>query len=67
MIILGIDPGQNTGIAVFEDGALKSLETITPQQMDRYIRECMPARVVFEDSRLQSHTWSQAPSRAAAA
>lgn len=26
-----------------------------------------PSRVIFEDSRLQSHTWTQAASRAAAA
>ena len=30
MIVLGIDPGQSTGLAIFKDGRLASLETLVP-------------------------------------
>lgn len=65
--ILGIDPGANTGVAHFVDGELARLETIAPHQIERTLREAMPARVVFEDSRLQSHTWTRGKSGAASA
>ena len=58
MIIIGIDPGQQTGVATFVDGALISLETIQPHHIERLMRERSPARVIFEDSRLQSHIFS---------
>ena len=67
MLILGIDPGTNTGVAHFVDGELARLETIAPHQIERILREAMPARVVFEDSRLQSHTWTRGNSVAATA
>ena len=67
MLILGIDPGANTGVAHFVDGELARLETIAPHQIERILREAMPARVVFEDSRLQSHTWTRGNSVAATA
>ena len=60
MLILGIDPGANTGVAHFLDGELAHLETIAPHQIERTLREAMPSRVVFEDSRLQSHIWTKA-------
>lgn len=66
MRVLGIDPGANTGIATFEAGALAALETIAPHQIESLLRERMPARVIFEDSRLMSHTWTQVKSRPAA-
>ena len=66
-LILGIDPGANTGVAYFVGGALVRLETIAPHQIERTLREAMPARVVFEDSRLQSHTWTRGKSGAASA
>lgn len=66
MRVLGIDPGASTGIATFEAGALVSLETIAPHQIEQLLRERMPARVIFEDSRLMSHTWTQVKSRPAA-
>lgn len=66
MHIIGIDPGANTGVATLKDGALLALETIAPHQIERVLRERMPTRVVFEDSRLQSHAWTQVASRAAA-
>ena len=34
MLILGIDPGANTGVAHFLDGELAHLETIAPHQID---------------------------------
>lgn len=66
MRVLGIDPGANTGIATFEAGALASLETIAPHQIEQLLRERAPTRVIFEDSRLMSHTWTQVKSRPAA-
>lgn len=56
--ILGIDPGASTGLATFDGGKLLALETIAPLQLERTIRERMPARVFFEDSRLESHAWN---------
>lgn len=56
--ILGIDPGAHTGLATFKDGMLLALETITPLHLERTIRERAPALVIFEDSRLQSRTWT---------
>ncbi|MET3512759.1 hypothetical protein ABIC63_000524 [Pseudacidovorax sp. 1753] len=58
MKILGIDPGANTGIATFEGGQLRALDTITPLQLERTIRAAAPARVIYEDSRLQSRAWT---------
>ena len=66
-VILGIDPGANTGLAHFKGGALVLLETIAPHEIERTIRAVRPARVVFEDSRLQSHVWTTSTSKAAAA
>lgn len=66
-IVIGIDPGINTGIAIFIDGRLTKLETIHPAEVAAYIQAAHPARVVFEDSRLQSHVWTNSHSRAAAA
>lgn len=66
-LILGIDPGANTGVATYVDGMLTDLETVPPHQIERLIRGRQPARVVFEDSRLQSHTWTRGKSGAASA
>ena len=66
MILLGIDPGQNTGLAIFDGGRLAELRTITPVEIDRAITSIMPGLVVFEDSRLQSHVWTTSTSKAAA-
>ncbi len=64
-VIVGIDPGSNTGIAIYRAGALAELQTIDPHQLPETIERIAPARVVFEDSRLQSHTWSRKTSAAA--
>lgn len=66
-IIIGIDPGVSTGCAIYRAGQLTELRTIGPHEINVLLTEMQPNRVVFEDSRLQSHTWSKAPSRAAAA
>lgn len=66
-VVLGIDPGVNTGVATYRAGKLVALDTIEPHQIERFIRSAAPARIVFEDSRLQSHTWTRAATRAAAA
>jgi hypothetical protein len=67
--VIGIDPGVSTGVAYFEDGKLRRLDTIAPWDIPTMLRGRAgePLRVVFEDSRLQSHTWTKAASRAAAA
>ena len=65
--ILGIDPGAHTGVARIEGGQLVSLQTIAPHEIERTLREAAPDRVIFEDSRLQSHTWTRGKSIAATA
>lgn len=65
-LILGIDPGANTGVATFTGGKLVHLATIEPVDIAAHIEIARPARVVFEDSRLESYVWSQTKSRAAA-
>lgn len=64
--ILGIDPGANTGLACFDDGVLTWLRTIEPHSIEHFLRQHSPARVVFEDSRLESKVWTTTGSRAAA-
>ncbi|WP_046059993.1 hypothetical protein [Paracidovorax citrulli] len=67
MLILGMDPGVHTGVATYVDGELTDLETVPPHHIERIIRGRQPARVVFEDSRLQSHTWTRGRSGASSA
>lgn len=67
MVILGVDPGASTGVATFINGSLTDLETVGPHQIERLIRGRTPGRVVFEDSRLQGHTWTRSKSAAASA
>ena len=57
MIVLGIDPGQHNGLAIFNDGKLIDLKTVAPIDLNQSIRDVQPALVVFEDSRLQSTTF----------
>lgn len=66
-VVMGFDPGASTGVALFVDGLLARLDTIAPHRIERTIREAMPGRVVFEDSRLQSHTWTRGRGAAASA
>jgi len=56
---IGIDPGQRTGIAVYRDGALCELRTVSPDQLKQVLVEVRPCMVVFEDSRGQSAVFSR--------
>lgn len=57
-LILGIDPGSATGVAVFVDGALRELITVSPLGVLDMVKDRQPARVVFEDSRLVTRLWN---------
>lgn len=57
-LILGMDPGADTGVAHYTDGKLTHLQTITPVELERFIRAAGAARVVFEDSRLETRLWN---------
>lgn len=69
MRVIGLDPGVNTGMAVYEDGELVSLQTIEPHQIEWHLSQYQfqPLFVVFEDSRLQSHVWLPSQSKGVAA
>lgn len=64
-VTVGIDPGTHTGVAIYRAGRLVELQTIEPHQLVEVIETVMPARVVFEDSRLISPTWKRGVSNAA--
>ena len=73
-VVIGIDPGQHCGVAVFEGGELQRLYTVAPHELLGSLRlrledamrapvsdtkpRAWPLLVVFEDSRLQSHVWA---------
>ncbi|MEQ1560370.1 MAG: hypothetical protein ABL933_15725 [Methyloglobulus sp.] len=57
MRVLGVDPGKKTGLAVYEDGKLKLLQTVTKEKSIEFIVGSGVDLVVFEDSRLQSTTF----------
>lgn len=65
MTLIGIDPGANTGIAVYKDGKLCELYTVAPWNIAAFIVSINPARVIYEDSRLTSPVWSRGTSAAA--
>lgn len=65
--IMGIDPGTNTGVAIFIGGKLTHMYTIAPVDIADRIEAVRPSRVVFEDSRLQSFMWTTSTSKPAAA
>lgn len=54
MIVLGIDPGLQSGVAIYANGALNELMTAQPKHVEHYIKSVNAGLVVFEDSRLQS-------------
>jgi len=64
-MIIGIDPGTNTGMAFYKNGKLVELMTVPPVVISHWIDNSVK-RVVFEDSRLQSHVFTTTASRAAA-
>ena len=59
-LIIGMDPGAETGIATYEGGVLVALQTIAPHEMERFLRalSARVERVVFEDSRLETRLWN---------
>lgn len=66
MTIMGIDPGVQTGIAIYRAGQLSELHTIAPHEISGCIAGNKPGRVIFEDSRLTSFMFNQVKIRAAA-
>ena len=60
--VIGIDPGLQTGVALYRDGALDALLTLDPWDITAFLAHQHGARginrVIFEDSRLQSHIFS---------
>lgn len=57
-LVMGVDPGEQTGIAVYRDGRLAQLSTIRPAQYGAVLADFMPDLLVIEDSRLQSHVFT---------
>lgn len=57
-LIMGIDPGVHTGIAVFRAGKLVELDEIHPVDLMQYLLSWGPDRVIFEDSRLTTHLFT---------
>lgn len=55
--VMCLDPGTNTGVAMYIGGKLSTLTTIDPSQIQNHIREFRPDFVIYEDSRLQSNVW----------
>lgn len=58
--ILGIDPGEHTGLAHFEDGRLIGMSECKPEHLPLTLRNLAPAvaLVVFEDSRKAGQVWT---------
>jgi len=56
-MIIGIDPGASTGCAYFSSGKLVQLQTVDPWKIPELLKMSAAKRVIFEDSRLQSHVW----------
>ena len=70
-MVVGIDPGQKCGIAVYEDGEMRELFTVAPHELlgtlrlrlERVLRAQQfkgnpQMAVIYEDSRLQSFLWN---------
>ena len=53
-LLLGIDPGVQTGVAFYREGKLTALQTIAPEDFADLLQSECPQQVVLEDSRLQS-------------
>ena len=58
MRVIGIDPGQATGIAVYENGKLIAIYTVTADQLDNWLAQNPPQLVIFEDSRGTGKTFT---------
>lgn len=57
-MIIGMDPGVETGVATYHSGVLVELQTIEPHELERFLRATHASRVVFEDSRLSGRLWN---------
>ena len=57
-VLMGLDPGVHTGLAVIQDGKLYQLQTIHPLDIPTMLAQWSPDRLVFEDSRLTSHLFT---------
>lgn len=64
-MLIGLDPGANTGVAIFDDRKLIRLTTWTPIQLITLLPILGVTSVIFEDSRLTSPVWSRGTSQAA--
>lgn len=64
--VIGIDPGQNTGVATYINGNLVALNTIEPIDIQSFILTSHSDLIVFEDSRLQSAVWVPSKNKAVA-
>lgn len=60
--MMGIDPGEHTGLALYEAGQLKALREVPPECIQQTLSDHahMLALVVFEDSRKESKVWTSA-------
>ncbi|MEG1454838.1 MAG: hypothetical protein RSC66_04615 [Comamonas sp.] len=62
LLVIGVDPGKQTGVARYFDGKLLALETVAPWGMRDLLEASLLTAervdVVFEDSRLQSKLFS---------
>ena len=59
--IIGIDPGKNTGLAVFQDNKLIELHTFTAYQAIKFLQSNKEhiKHVVIESSAKQSFIWNK--------
>jgi len=64
--VIGIDPGVNTGTALYANGKLVILQTIEPIDIQSFILTNQADLFVFEDSRMQSNVWIPSASKAVA-
>lgn len=66
-VVMCLDPGANTGVAMYIGGKLATLNTIDPSQIQNHISEFRPDMVIYEDSRLQSNVFTSSSVRSLAA
>lgn len=64
-VLIGVDPGRRTGIAIYRAGLLHDLRTMTPEEARTLIAQVPPDLVVLEDSRRQSAVFNRPVSRRA--
>src|SRR3990167_9618070 len=57
-LVMGFEPGEKTGCALYRDGAIADLFTIHPPVYAALLNVYKPDLLVIEDSRLQSHVFT---------